>query len=405
MEIIMNNIKEKIAKNIMRIFIVSIVLIGIYLFSKGQWINGIICSILAFCYSPFFLDKIAEKIGFINDYCNIVRFIVTILFVFLILFILIVFINIMTNYGVSDEVISSRIMAICKCLAYLGYFAIIFLYKDTNKTRKYFVFGITYILCILISYIPNTDYNFIIKILNYLPTVKKLDQESYLLIIDGILMPIKEAFLTYIIFDTVISEKYVKKENVGESKENSEIVKNKSIFKKKSRRLDEEYYNFYTYEEKLIYRYLCGKHIRRKELSKIPELHKFHKYHEWYDYIEKKYGNCSLEGLIEFWHFLNQKSRNVKPKYEYWTLCIPVGLTIIVNEIFDLTLKFSDIKINCLSDKIIAFVVYMIVVAVLAKIVMMIMQPLFDQNDDSCFYEDYKTIIDDLIEKKKIASE
>ena len=113
----------------------------------------------------------------------------------------------------------------------------------------------------------------------------------------------------------------------------------------------------------------------------------------------------SLEGLIEFWHFLNQKSRNVKPKYEYWTLCIPVGLTLIVNEIFDLTLKFSDIKINCLSDPIIAFVVYMIVVAIFAKIVIMIMQPLFDQNDDSCFYEDYKAIIDDLIEKKKKASE
>lgn len=232
-----------------------------------------------------------------------------------------------------------------------------------------------------------------------------MDEESYVLMIDGILMPIKEAFLTYIIFDTVISEKYVKRETVGESKENSKIVKNKSIFKKKSRRLDEEYYNLYKYEEKLIYRYLCGKYIRRKELSKIPELHKFHKYHEWYDYIEKKYGNCSLEGLIEFWHFLNQKSRNVKPKYEYWTLCIPVGLTLIVNEIFDLTLKFSDIKINCLSDKIIAFVVYMIVVAVFAKIVIMIMQPLFDQNDDSCFYEDYKAIIDDLIEKKKKASE
>ena len=79
--------------------------------------------------------------------------------------------------------------------------------------------------------------------------------------------------------------------------------------------------------------------------------------------------------------------------------------TIIENEIFDLTLKFSDIKINCLSDPIIAFVVYMIVVAIFAKIVIMIMQPLFDQNDDSCFYEDYKAIIDDLIEKKKKASE
>ena len=47
----------------------------------------------------------------------------------------------------------------------------------------------------------------------------------------------------------------------------------------------------------------------------------------------------------------------------------------------------------------------MIVVAIFAKIVMMIMKSLFDQYDDSCFYEDYKAIIDDLIEKKKKASE
>lgn len=397
--------KDTIAKFFVWIFISLIVLTAIYCFLKGKWINGVICLILAFIYSPSILDKIAKKLELKIDYFYIFRFILSILAVFLILFTLLILEYIMTNHGMSNQVILSRMIAICKCLVYVIYLAIIFLYNDTNKKRKYFIFGITYILCTLISYVPGTDYKVVINILNCIPNTQKLDEESYVLIIDGILMPIKEAFLTYIIFDTVISEKYVKRENVGESKENSKIVKNKRIFKKKSRRLDEEYYNFSTYEEKLIYRYLCCKHIRRKELSKIPELHKFHKYHEWYDYIEKKYGNCSIDGLVEFWHFLNQKSRNVKPKYEYWTLCIPVGLTLIVNEIFDLTLKFSDIKINCLSDKIIAFVVYMIVVAVFAKIVIMIMQPLFDQNDDSCFYEDYKAIIDDLIEKKKKASE
>lgn len=397
--------KDTIAKFFVWIFISLIVLTAIYCFLKGKWINGVICLILAFIYSPSILDKIAKKLELKIDYFYIFRFILSILAVFLILFTLLILEYIMTNHGMSNQVILSRMIAICKCLVYVIYLAIIFLYNDTNKKRKYFIFGITYILCTLISYVPDTDYKVVINILNCIPNTQKLDEESYVLIIDGILMPIKEAFLTYIIFDTVISEKYVKRENVGESKENSKIVKNKRIFKKKSRRLDEEYYNFSTYEEKLIYRYLCCKHIRRKELSKIPELHKFHKYHEWYDYIEKKYGNCSIDGLVEFWHFLNQKSRNVKPKYEYWTLCIPVGLTLVVNEIFDLTLKFSDIKINCLSDKIIAFVVYMIVVAIFAKIVMMIMKSLFDQYDDSCFYEDYKAIIDDLIEKKKKASE
>lgn len=397
--------KDTIAKFFVWIFISLIVLTAIYCFLKGKWINGVICLILAFIYSPSILDKIAKKLELKIDYFYIFRFILSILAVFLILFTLLILEYIMTNHGVSNQVILSRMIAICKSLVYVIYLAIIFLYNDTNKKRKYFIFGITYILCTLISYVPDTDYKVVINILNCIPNTQKLDEESYVLIIDGILMPIKEAFLTFIIFDTVISEKYVKREKVGESKENSKIVKNKRIFKKKSRRLDEEYYNFSTYEEKNIYRYLCCKHIRRKELSKIPELHKFHKYHEWYDYIEKKYGNCSIDGLVEFWHFLNQKSRNVKPKYEYWTLCIPVGLTLIVNEIFDLTLKFSDIKINCLSDKIIAFVVYMIVVAIFAKIVMMIMKSLFDQYDDSCFYEDYKAIIDDLIEKKKKASE
>ena len=397
--------KDTIAKFFVWIFISLIVLTAIYCFLKGKWINGVICLILAFIYSPSILDKIAKKLELKIDYFYIFRFILSILAVFLILFTLLILEYIMTNHGVSNQVILSRMIAICKSLVYVIYLAIIFLYNDTNKKRKYFIFGITYILCTLISYVPDTDYKVVINILNCIPNTQKLDEESYVLIIDGILMPIKEAFLTFIIFDTVISEKYVKREKVGESKENSKIVKNKRIFKKKSRRLDEEYYNFSTYEEKIIYRYLCCKHIRRKELSKIPELHKFHKYHEWYDYIEKKYGNCSIDGLVEFWHFINQKSRNVKPKYEYWTLCIPVGLTLIVNEIFDLTLKFSDIKINCLSDKIIAFVVYMIVVAIFAKIVMMIMKSLFDQYDDSCFYEDYKAIIDDLIEKKKKASE
>ena len=397
--------KDTIAKFFVWIFISLIVLTAIYCFLKGKWINGVICLILAFIYSPSILDKIAKKLELKIDYFYIFRFILSILAVFLILFTLLILEYIMTNHGVSNQVILSRMIAICKSLVYVIYLAIIFLYNDTNKKRKYFIFGITYILCTLISYVPDTDYKVVINILNCIPNTQKLDEESYVLIIDGNLMPIKEAFLTFFIFDTVISEKYVKREKVGESKENSKIVKNKRIFKKKSRRLDEEYYNFSTYEEKIIYRYLCCKHIRRKELSKIPELHKFHKYHEWYDYIEKKYGNCSIDGLVEFWHFLNQKSRNVKPKYEYWTLCIPVGLTLIVNEIFDLTLKFSDIKINCLSDKIIAFVVYMIVVAIFAKIVMMIMKSLFDQYDDSCFYEDYKAIIDDLIEKKKKASE
>lgn len=49
-------------------------------------------------------------------------------------------------------------------------------------------------LWILISYVPATDYKVVINILNCIPNTQKLDEESYVLMIDGILMPIKEAF-------------------------------------------------------------------------------------------------------------------------------------------------------------------------------------------------------------------
>ncbi len=71
----------------------------------------------------------------------------TVLAVFWVLFTLPIPIYIMINHGVSNKVILSRMIAICKCLVYVIYLAIIFLYNDTNKKRKYFIFfGITYML-------------------------------------------------------------------------------------------------------------------------------------------------------------------------------------------------------------------------------------------------------------------
>lgn len=128
--------KDTIAKFFVWIFISLIVLTAIYCFLKGKWINGVICLILAFIYSPSILDKIAKKLELKIDYFYIFRFILSILAVFLILFTLLILEYIMTNHGVSNQVILSRMIAICKSLVYVIYLAIIFLYNDTNKKRK-----------------------------------------------------------------------------------------------------------------------------------------------------------------------------------------------------------------------------------------------------------------------------
>ena len=116
--------KEKIAKFIMGIFSILIVVVAIRIcFLTGQWINGSICIILAFFYFPPILDKITKKLGFKIDYFYIFRIMLTVLAVFWVLFTLPIPIYIMINHGVSNKVILSRMIAICKCLVYVIYLA------------------------------------------------------------------------------------------------------------------------------------------------------------------------------------------------------------------------------------------------------------------------------------------
>lgn len=64
-------------------------------------------------------------------------------------------------------------------------------------------------LCTIISLSIDNEFvsNIIIDILNVIPNGEKLDMESYKLLVNAFLVPIKEAILTYIIFDTVADDK------------------------------------------------------------------------------------------------------------------------------------------------------------------------------------------------------
>ena len=87
-----------------------------------------------------------------------------------------------------------------KIVFYSAYVIVAFMYHRENKKVKYSFFGLFYFLCIVISYIPLDMF--------------LGESNTVILFVDDILMPIKEAMLTYIIFDTAFDSniRNIKKE-------------------------------------------------------------------------------------------------------------------------------------------------------------------------------------------------
>ena len=90
------------------------------------------------------------------------------------------------------------------------------MFVDSKVEKTYKVFGLLYIVCIMLKYV-STDANDlrIAELLIEGSSDTKVD--AYYLFRDACLEPIKEAILTFIIFDTAISDK--KKEKKESNKQ------------------------------------------------------------------------------------------------------------------------------------------------------------------------------------------
>ena len=90
---------------------------------------------------------------------------------------------------------------------YVMYLVILFYCSNINKKKRYILFGILYFVCTILSFVPE-DYNYIIvDILNKFSIHKYISSLEYSVLFKEILIPIKEAVLTYIIFDTIFEKK------------------------------------------------------------------------------------------------------------------------------------------------------------------------------------------------------
>ena len=119
---------------------------------------------------------------------------------------------------------------ILKICVYFIYMIVIDFVSAENKRKEYYIFGIIYIICLLISFIPSKYNTIIVRLLNVIFGYQHMDEITYEFIIEAILMPIKEAVLTYIIFDVVFEKKEKKIFSVDVidkqslKKENYEII-------------------------------------------------------------------------------------------------------------------------------------------------------------------------------------
>ncbi len=194
---------EQISKCFFWINTIVFILFAIYEIVMSKYVESIVMFAWAIFLCPLFLDKVFKRVGGKPDYF----YFFTVLFGSIGWF---VATQISLKFG--DESVKGLQISM-----YIIYLIFLFMIKKVDKNIKYKVFGIWYGVFIALSFMPETLIQDIIRIMNML-FQEKFDKAVYDLLFVGFIEPIKEAILTYIIFDTII-------ENVSNNSENIKNVR------------------------------------------------------------------------------------------------------------------------------------------------------------------------------------
>ena len=163
-------------------------------------------------------------------------------------------------------------------------------------------------------------------------------------------------------------------------------------------------FDFDIHQEREIYSYLCYQKIKKakeKELSKKNLL--FDYYNDWKGYILKKYSKYDNDTLIEFSRYLTQRERNVKPLSAYGGIILTIILTEFISMLLKALLSVTSIDVaGAPWYAVLAIVILIIVILVASALIIMECWDFYYQNSkEEYFFEDYKEIIDGMINKKK----
>lgn len=161
-------------------------------------------------------------------------------------------------------------------------------------------------------------------------------------------------------------------------------------------------YEFQYAEEKRIYKIICGKSKREK--GDLPECFRFNSYYEWKNYVWSKYEKYNCQQLNNFLHFLKMQLRKIKPAQQFRDLIYaPIMVALITQMIEKMpSLKNEEIEINTSITAKVAFILVVIITIFSIYIFVRDMIYFFNSNsEDKDMYEDYISIIQEIIQSKE----
>lgn len=162
-------------------------------------------------------------------------------------------------------------------------------------------------------------------------------------------------------------------------------------------------YDFDREKEKRIYRYVYKK-CKKREKNKLPDDYKFNTYSEWKEYVWLKYNSYDRTKLIDFLHLLKFMKRNIKPVEKLGDMVFAASYGFVIVEFFNIFLKAQQ-DIENIKKVLIALILTVIIIVIIGGafffITNVIMRSISSNNMDSSMYEDYISIIQEIIQSKE----
>ncbi len=174
--------------------------------------------------------------------------------------------------------------------------------------------------------------------------------------------------------------------------------------KKDIKKIGKNKYIFDFDQEIIIYKYVCCKRLKKRELKKLNKNQKFDYYSEWKQSICDRYKDYNNEKLLNFSRYLNQRIRNVRPNKEYSKMYTPIILSLGITSVYNALMNTEE---NDLIDystalKISFTLIYVfLIVASLFFLVWYTYKPIFENDDEENLLKDYKEIIDEILDVRK----
>lgn len=223
---------EKISRGIFWALSIGMILFGIaniFFINRSMILQSLILLIIGIVLNPKILDKIIKKVFKTETPYSFILIYLGVILVFYSVYVLFIYINI---ENIDEEEGWKNFESILRIVMYIAYVGIIFLNKNGNKIAKYITFGVIYFICVILSFASLQVHYVIMNLLNIIFS-SDLDFVAYEMLLNDVLTPIKEAILTYIIFDTIMgNEKGEKGKNedlLDEISENNDKVKDNKI--------------------------------------------------------------------------------------------------------------------------------------------------------------------------------